>query len=234
MNDSAGNVELIPVAPDTDLALFWTMTDVRKVVSSPAATESIDRNRMSIVLVLSIRTSDGYFNVFLGSDADCTSLDRALTLWQEYARQRGIPESFQVVKIPHHGSVGSLSRRLCELKSPDAGSAVAVITAGRHPRLPNRAVIEAFIERGWRVVSTTTRKRRVSQEVPGVQGPRRRALSIVGRSQGTPPTADTWPEHLVEVSWSANGIDFRPAEAEITVDELDFYESSRDKPDAIK
>ena len=224
-----GDVELIPIAPDPDFALLWMKKDARKVIMSPGKKVAANRNRMSIVLVLSVRVKDHYFNLLLGADTDGDNLDRALKVWQDHAQKKAVPARFEVVKVPHHGSKGSLSPTLCALKS-QAPDPIAVISAGKGPVLPDRVVIEAFLQSGWRVASTTTRHEAASTAT-GSEAPfRDRPFQLADRPGRTVSVSPNSAEHLVLVSWSANDIhvSFGPPNAEITTDDLRFYGSAVD------
>jgi len=216
-----GNVELVPIAPDPDFSLLWSMRDVRRVIMSPGSRPVT--NRMSLVLVLCVRTSTRQFEVLLGADADRDNIHRGLDCWKDYAAAKGLAEPFDVVKVPHHGSLESHSDRLCPMRNP-ARESVAVFSVGRRRVLPDRAVLQAYKDQGWRTLATTTRHDPGEPARPAAARgrPRDRAFTLADRS------SRVWRRHLVTLSWSssADKIDGGPPEAEIARVDLPHYETA--------
>jgi len=219
----SGHVELVPIAPNPEDALSWYEEDIRKVIFSPGA--RVRTNRMSIVLVLSVCLKDCQFKVLLGADADSGNIDLGLDCWKDYASKQGLLETLDVVKVPHHGSAKSHLPRLPE-SSNLARNSTAVFSVGRRRVLPDREVLRAYLDKGWKVLATTTRHQ------SGVPAPEessrcRRAFTLAGKSRRVP---DVWRRHLVRLSWSSNpnGIDGEPPEAAIVHADLPNYETAGD------
>jgi hypothetical protein len=214
-----GTIEIIPIAPAPRV--------VRQLQRIAARTGRVSSslNAISIVLGLRVTGAGSPFNALLGGDAEASTdedrpagLDRAIRLWRDRCATDGIECEFDVVKIPHHGSIDGLSTSLTNMRRADRG--LAVISVGSKYRThPDRAVLEGYLDAGWTVLATC---KRVGQGVPD------RPLEVFARNVTAP--LPQFQRNTVVVGWEeSGGLSWEPEEASITRDELYLYETARQR-----
>jgi hypothetical protein len=139
----------------------------------------------------------------------------ALDAWRRKSSECGCPSQFRAVKIPHHGSFNSHSEELLDFL-PSEGSRYGLISVGTDfPSLPDRRVVEAYLNRGVEV-ATTFRRTALS---------RPRAINILDvarrRFCGEGVCND-----IVGVLGAEGEVAFSPPEAFIKRTELGLYDTS--------
>ena len=206
-------VDFIPVGPNAGLMRRITRSDVRRVAGDPEA--SVEANALSIVLVLSIREGDQVCNVLLAGDADLDRMELALDAWEGKAYETSKPADLDVVKVPHHGSIKNHSTRVCRAKRNDRKCCVAAVSAGHRPGLPDRVVLREYLDAGWTVMLTTSRRG---------AGRRKRPGELADRS---PPAVQSFEIHNITITVTADGVvAYEPVTAVVQARDLVLYESA--------
>ena len=190
--DYKGRIEFLAVAPNAGVKRRTARVDLGRLAADPTA--GMQANALSVVLVLSLREAGHSCSVFLAADAGGDSLDLALDAWEERADELEHSRKFDVVKVPHHGSIRSHSERTPSIRRDDRNLSVAAISAGTRKVLPDRIVIQEYIDHGWTVMVTTTRR--------GAR-PRNRLIDVADRS----PRSDVGvAQHNIEISVIPEGV----------------------------
>ncbi|NQT82906.1 hypothetical protein HQ563_07780 [bacterium] len=206
---------LVPVAPDP--TVDWLQSDEALGKLSAGEPLDLDLNMVSAACVLAARCERPLLALLPG-DLTRDQWDNAMGVWEE--RQKKDVEwakrdkGFDVVKIPHHGSMSSHHSALCERVS--AGTQVAILSVGsRFPSLPDQRVLSDYINNGFLVFATCRRARRLRYD---------RVFDL--------PTKDEPAEHThhtVTVTIPSRGrISAGPPEAEIQRRQLRLYSAGRD------
>jgi beta-lactamase superfamily II metal-dependent hydrolase len=207
-----GRIELVPIGPDPDEKRRLMTSGLRKLANRSDA--RLVANELSLIVVLLVNIGGRGLGVLLGADASTAGLEWALDYWGEHTSAYGLAPEFDVIKVPHHGSIRSHSPRLCRMKRP--GSGTAAVSAGTRSCLPDREVLRDYLEQGWSVMATTTRSKRPS--------PSSLPLTLAGRGR---PEVDAVGRFSVHISWTpAGGLLAEPAEARITPGDLEHYETA--------
>ncbi len=207
-------IDFIPVGPSAGLNRRITRRDTRKVAENPKA--KVEANALSVVLVLSIREGDRVCNVLLTGDADSDSMELALDAWSRKSCETSTRADFDVIKIPHHGSIESRSTRLCKAKRNDRECCVAAVSVGeRYDVLPDRAVLRDYLNAGWTVMLTTVRRGAARSNRPG-------GLADRGR-----PLVRSFEAHTITITVTADGVvEHSPEAAVVQTGDLVLYESA--------
>jgi hypothetical protein len=208
-----GQIELIPIGPDPDRKRKWLTSDLRKLAKKPDA--RLIANELSLVVVLSVKIRKRTLSMFLGADAAIESVEWALDYWKGFAAERGLDPGFDAIKIPHHASIASHTRRLCAMGRPGQSGGIAAVSAGTRGALPDREVLRDYLVHNWLVFATTTRGGRLASSLP---------LTLA--DQTTLPN-DGAKRHSIRLSWTpARGLLAEPAAARITLNDLVHYETA--------
>ena len=209
----SGRVELFPVAPPASLARQITRGNIARLADNVRA--KLEKNGLSIVLVLSVAAGDNDCNVILSADASVDETLWALDTWKRRAEEHDREDPFDVVKVPHHGSIESHTRQLCAAKRADRTECLAAISAGTRRALPDREVMRAYLSEEWVVLLTTTRtgKRRANY-----------LMEVADRSAVAPHDVS---QQDIAISWSpSQGLKWEPPNARVRSSTLDLYEST--------
>ena len=176
---------------------------------------ALEANELSLVLALAVTDAKARFNALLAADADTDSIERAIRLWRSHAAERKIDTCFQAVKVSHHGSIHNHSEELCNHgPHPDGATKVAAISAGQRDALPDRHVIEEYVNAGWSVLTTTTRK-----------GPPKNRVADL-HFKRTSPT--TFQESTIALLWQDDGTFlFQPNTSAIGKDDIAAYATAK-------
>ncbi len=206
-----GQIEFVPIGPDPDEKRRLMTSDLRKLANRSDA--RLVANEISLIVVLLVNIDGRSLGVLLGADASTQGLDRALDYWSEHTGEYGLTPEFDVIKIPHHGSIRSHTPRLCMMKRPGWGT--AAVSAGTRSCLPDREVLRDYLEHGWSVMATTTRGKKSRPSLP---------MTLADRGR---PEVDDVEHFSVHISWSpSGGLQAEPAAARITLDDLMHYETA--------
>lgn len=207
-------IDLIPIAPSAGGKRRIARADIPKVAKDRQA--RVEANAMSVVLVLSIREGDRVCNVLLAADADSDSLELAQDAWLRKNRETTRSADFDVVKVPHHGSIGSHSTRLCHAKRNDRECCVGAISVGeKHDVLPDREVLRDYQDAGWTVMVTTGRRRAARRNRPSELADR------------NPPAVQSFETHSITITVTADGVVAHgPDAAVVRTGDLVLYESA--------
>jgi len=200
------HIQIIPVGPRPD-ALSRAVRDV-------ASTGKIrkDLNRISVVLALSIRAKAKSFDALLAADTDSEGCNSALRRYAAIKARGGEGCSFDMVKVPHHGSAHShCGSEICKYRK-EADVALATISAGAFDVLPDREVMRDFLQRGWTVLLTTKRVALGKQFAVELSGRSQRSIGVQSQN--------------IRITWQeVHGTRWEPAEARVDVSELSNYMS---------
>ena len=203
-----GKIDFIPIGPDPADKRRLTEGNLIKYRKNP--TTKLETNELSLVIVLSARTAGKSFNVLLCADAGTEAIDHALEVWKHHAADYGIAAEFDAIKIPHHGSINSRTPNLCRMKR--ANLAMAVASADMRGPLPDREVLREFLQIGWSVMSTTSKRTK-----------KRPSLPMTLANRGTDDEAEVF-RNTIKISWdSENGMSAEPDGARIRAEDLDHY-----------
>ncbi len=210
-----GQIEFFPIGPDPDEKRRLMTSDLRRLANRSDA--RLVANELSLVVVLLVNLDGRSLGVLLGADASTAGLEWALDYWSEHTGTHGLAPEFDVIKIPHHGSIRSHTPRLCKMKRP--GSGTAAVSAGTRSCLPDREVLRDYLEQGWSVMATTTRSKQ----------PSRPSLPMTLADRGRPDVHDVG-RFSVHISWSpSGGLRAEPAAARISPGDLAHYETAGQK-----
>jgi hypothetical protein len=205
-----GRVDVVPVAPDPGDLRRAFRRGVARVGINPET--ELAANPLSVVLILCLNDGGERFQLLLGADPATEGLEAALVVWGQRAKAKGRPAALDAVKVPHHGSVRSHSRRLCNLGPTTAPVKVAVVSAGTRTALPERTVLADYLDRQWTVLLTTTR---------GARSGRDHFFRLAGRR--APPVVTG--AHDIRLLWSkADGLNWQLAEAQVRKADLRDYD----------
>ena len=174
-------------------------------------------NQLSVVLALCVRSGGATLDALLAADTDGPGLNDACRSLDEF-ESRTTPGGFDLVKVPHHGSLDSHDgSNVCQRTK--LGERLAVICCnGESKKLPDRIVIRAFLDAGWQVLPTA---RRVHAPVSVTRSSS--LLTMSGKSPAALGSILVKNEHL-EITWSAtNGLRFHPPDAAIARQDVNNY-----------
>lgn len=199
-------MQLLPVGPRPDV-LGTAIRD-----SLTAGRIRTDLNRISVILALVIRTDQASFDALLSADANAKGINAAIE------KLKGIKQgsvAFDVVKVSHHGSLDShLGAITCTCRKD--GLAIAAVSTGPFDVLPDRVVLEEYLDHGWTVLLTTKRH----------AGIVRTPLALSGRLPTT--TTSAVQEHNLAIRWAADsGLSWDPPAAQLQAQELANYQTAR-------
>lgn len=213
-NEIEADVQGAPCSKDVEDGIGPRPELAKLAVQSTLAAGKIrdDLNRLSIVLALLTRSRGKMFDALLAADTDADGFQSAMLSLKARTLNEASPQ-FDAIKVSHHGSLESHNGSdICKHKKPDIET-VAAISAGAFDVLPDREVLNDFLQHGWTVLLTTKRT------------PRRHhfALELSGRPT-EPATVQT---HDLRLKWSPEqGISWEPIESRVAVDELPNYQTA--------
>jgi beta-lactamase superfamily II metal-dependent hydrolase len=213
----AGHVEIIPIGPNPKA--------VRKLqrIAAKTGRVSASLNAISSVLVLWAKDDTSRLSVLLGGDADATGdearpggLDRALDKWTQRCAERDECRDFGIAKVPHHGAWNGLADDLVSMRT--RGESLALISVGLKYRAhPDRAVLRAYAEKGWRILATCCRREAMPPDSP---------LDLFARTERE--SRVTHVKRDIQLTWDWGGtVEWSPADCEIGRNELELYESCK-------
>ncbi|WP_435018532.1 hypothetical protein TA3x_000509 [Tundrisphaera sp. TA3] len=207
-------INFIPIGPDPRDRRRIISDDLRKLATNASARPIA--NELSLVIVLTVKQDGQVFNMLLGADSGNIGLERAIAYWKTYAMEDGVDPAFDVIKIPHHGSIKSHVNSVCLTKRPGSGPEAAIASAGTRRALPDREVLKDYMLNGWNVYATTTKRTPASPSSLPLM------LANRGASPGVEITSQT-----IHVSWcKSNGLTINPSSAKIMLEDLIHYETA--------
>jgi beta-lactamase superfamily II metal-dependent hydrolase len=167
-------------------------------------------NDFSMVLVLEAGEDPQSFRGLLTGDAGGLTINEALTRFVAVQKPALDAVVFDMVKIPHHGSwrshIGSKVPTM--IRVPNESVAV-VSSCSQSSRLPRRKVLQAYLEKEWRVYDTGKRRNLTD-----------RFFNLLAWTEGVEGKYD------VCVSWeAAGGLKVGPNEARVETEDLALYPS---------
>lgn len=169
-----------------------------------------DTNGLSLVLVLSARDLASEFVALLPADAGDAQIKESYESWSQKPDRLSVSTELDFVKVPHHGSIHSHCKFICEDWGKKQSLKLAAISAGDRPNLPHRNVIETYAKNGWEVGSTTTR-----------HGGKRKQSPIHLRAGRSVPSVK---RHTIRVEWNSSiGMSWGPIAAKIESSDLLNY-----------
>jgi hypothetical protein len=146
------------------------------------------------------------------------AISGVLKTWGERAEKYNREKPFSVIKVPHHGSIKSHDLRLCQSRHKADSGCVATISAGTRDGLPNADVLRDYLNEGWKVMVTTSKK----------AASRRNALMDIANRGGQGQY--TAVENTIVVSWSmSTGLSAEPKDAEVHTEDIKMYASEGEK-----
>jgi len=206
------SVHLFVVAPPATLARKITRRDIGKLGIDVKA--KLESNALSLVLVLSTVAGDVDCNVLLSADGSVEEMLWAFKTWHRRAEEYNRVKSFDVIKVPHHGSIKSHTGGLCEAKRKDSTARIAAISAGTRTALPDKEVMRAYLNEEWVVLLTTTRTAN------------RRANYLMEIADRSDAAAYGISQQDITISWSpSQGLKWEPPNARVRSSALDLYET---------
>jgi beta-lactamase superfamily II metal-dependent hydrolase len=204
-----GCIDFIPIAPDPKARRRLTEASLEKYARNQNV--KFEANELSVVLVLAVNDTWVKTNILLGADAHTEGIRRAIKVWDAHAAERSISANFQVIKIPHHGSIKNHFADLCQRGCERPAPSVAAVSAGTRAGIPDREVLSGYLRVGWTVMLTTTRKCTTVNR-PG-------ELHI--KSMARP----SFQEGSIKLAWDDAGeFSFGPPEAIVSTRDLAAYE----------
>ncbi|MCX7049895.1 MAG: hypothetical protein NTX50_30985 [Candidatus Sumerlaeota bacterium] len=173
-----------------------------------------DINRLSVILLFEIRATSGKrLRVLLTGDTDSDGLTRSCRIMDKKLQESTI----HGMKGPHHGSHTAFSPDVCKARSGNATDVVVFSVGTKFEALPDRNVIEKYLQKGWTVLLTNKRIQRTSRSIP---------LTLAGRSP------EIRPRHLRNdiklIIDSDGGFSFEPDAARVLSEEISLYQASSD------
>jgi beta-lactamase superfamily II metal-dependent hydrolase len=203
----SGPIQLIPIGPCPLIPRFAA----QKTITSGKIRD--DLNRLSIVLALVVRSKNGNFDALLAADTDASGFKAAMKRLQKKLGEENAPR-FDVTKVSHHGSLDSHhGSNVCKHKKEDK-QVVAAVSAGPFDVLPDREVLNDFINHGWNVLLTTKR----------IPDRRKFALELFGRATNNSMASQTYN---IKLQWEeGKGLSWSPPEAQVYPDELSNYQTA--------
>jgi beta-lactamase superfamily II metal-dependent hydrolase len=113
-------------------------------------------NELSIVLIAQELASAGACRMFLPGDVEGNGLTGALARWDKHRENASSATTFDVIKVPHHGSKNGHNLALVN-RIATKGSSIAAISSGMRVSCPARSVLTDYLTTGWRVHCTAPR-----------------------------------------------------------------------------
>jgi beta-lactamase superfamily II metal-dependent hydrolase len=212
----ATSVEIVPLFPTSKKARIEAWKQVLRVGQNQKT--KLDSNALAIIMAIKVQAPGGRFHALFTSDADAESVREALSLWARLAAGSGPGDGFDVVKVPHHGSIRSHTPELAGAGLHVVQSPIAAITCGEGAVLPDRFVLNGLLSANWRVLATTTRR------LLGGDGTRKRRnhpTDISGRGKKHDLIYFEWD---LEITWSpGNGLTADPKDAHIFIGDAHHY-----------
>jgi beta-lactamase superfamily II metal-dependent hydrolase len=204
-------VQLIPIGPDP--AVVRRMT--RAAIASGRVSRSV--NAISLVLLLKINVGEGKFSLLLGGDGEKAGLERAMALWASGEIDGEGECLLDAIKVPHHGSGGSLSAVLCGA-CREHGKGVAAISVGtKFSAHPDREVLWEFLDKGWVVLPTAKRI-----------GPRRKDFPLATGRRFADKGEMRYQLQDIHITWSpSKGLTWGPSQASVPPTDLPLYETAK-------
>jgi len=210
-----GGIDFFPIGPSATLKRRTARADLARLGRDPQA--KVETNELSVVLALCMAEGDAQCNALLPGDAGPVALPEALAAWRSRGQEHGHSDGFDVVKIPHHGSLRTHVPEVCKAKRVEASDRVAAVSASGSEAHPDREVLRDYVTEGWTVMATMPRVRDRPSDSPAW---------LADRSSVPKPTTD---RHLIEISWtSTKGLDWKPPQAVVDPDRVDLYETAAD------
>lgn len=206
-----GRVDLVPIGPGAGRKRRLTRRDTQSL--SRRGNARLEANGLSVVLALTVRDRDQGVNLLLAADADIEGIESALDRWSTHAAEMNRPTGFDLVKVPHHGSIESHSPRVYAGKPGTQRKRIACISAGSRPTIPAQEVLRDYLDHNWVVMLTRKRGK------AGVNRP----MQVSDRSETL--GRGGVDSYNLTISW-AGGANFkwRPAAARVRESELVHYE----------
>jgi beta-lactamase superfamily II metal-dependent hydrolase len=205
------HIQITPLGPRPE-ALSQALRDV-----ASAGKIRKDLNRISVVLVLNVQGKTKSFDALLAADTDSEGCNSALKRYAAIKAQESAGCTFDLVKVPHHGSAYShCGSEICRYRKED-DVALAAISAGPFDALPDREVMRDYLQYGWTVLLTTKRGVPCRQLAVELSGRRQRVSEVQGQS--------------IRITWQEDrGTRWEPAQARVCPDELPNYKSVYKRP----
>jgi beta-lactamase superfamily II metal-dependent hydrolase len=159
LNDGTATVRLSGVPDDCSL-----------VVVAPAVQQLADAqdrallgkkglpnvNELSVAIVVQRVAKGSSCRMFLPGDLEGNGMTTALGCWDRHSDNTHRARNFDVIKVPHHGSVNGHDQNLFS-RIAQTGESVAVISCGQLFNLPRQSVVGDYLNSGWRVFCTSPR-----------------------------------------------------------------------------
>ena len=114
-------------------------------------------NELSIVLIAQEVASAGACRMFLPGDVEGDGLTGALAKWDKHRDNASSATTFDVIKVPHHGSKNGHDHALVA-RIATKGTSVAAISSGTRAGCPGQSVLADYLAIGWRVHCTAPRE----------------------------------------------------------------------------
>lgn len=199
-------IQLIPIGP-TSRAIDQ---DVRDFLTGGVFSAKL--NSISLVLVLRIQGGADSFDALLASDSDAPSLGTAFTC---LAERTGVPKesvAFNMLKVPHHGSIASHRGSDIHLRIRTKAKSIAAVSAGPTGVLPDREVLRDFLAKDW-IVLLTTKRQALSK-----------ASRVLLMASRRPHARSDFSTHDIKLSCSGRcELAWSPSTARIDLSELPNY-----------
>ena len=209
-----GKFEFYTIAPDEDRKRIIQRADAKKLGVNPET--QLETNKLSLVIMLSVRGKENSCNILLTGDADDYGCTQGLEIWNGIAEGIGCDPNIGVVKVSHHGSISSHCLKVVEAGRPEKEN-IAVISCGKRDGSPDREVMRDYLSAGWTVLATTERIRPKKYNHP---------FEIINR--GEPEDEIHFEPHNITITWSEeNDLEWEPRESEIIEQELGNYETKK-------
>jgi len=207
------SVHLFVVAPPATVARNITRRDIGKLGTDAKA--KLESNALSLVMVLSASAGDVDCTMLLSADGSEDEMLWALQTWHRRAEEYHRAKSFDVIKVPHHGSMKSHTPALCQAKRKERTARIAAISAGTRRALPDKEVIRAYLNEEWVVLLTTTRTANRGANY---------LMEIADRSG---VAAYDIRQQDISISWSpSQGLQWEPPDARVNPSALGLYETT--------
>jgi beta-lactamase superfamily II metal-dependent hydrolase len=169
-----------------------------------------DLNLTSVIFVLRANRAQRSFTALLAADTNALMLKNALFKFQEVEKLERV--CFDFVKVPHHGSWDSHEgSNVCACRHETKPAVAGISVGSDYDVLPDRKVLEEFLEKAWIVLLTTKRT---------FPRPRNYVLELANRA----PQAVLLETNTVVCAWdSAKGLTWGPPQAQLFPSELASY-----------
>lgn len=212
---------LVPIAPDASVA--WLENDGAFERALAGGAPGLDPNVLSAAMVLAAGHKRCTLALLPG-DLTRGQCARALVAW-EATRNDELPKlapwvdrsgGFDLVKVPHHGSIKSHDPALCERLAGRAQ--IAMVSVGsQYAVLPDKRVLTAYMHNGFVVLATCRR------------APRPVYSRLLDLTATAAPGTFAYARQTVKVT-IPNFADpaWEPPAAEITPGEIELYAEARD------